>query len=118
MILDSGQKTILLHKEDQNSSDFDVIYNTLQKDPCNSEKESIYYIYRQLRNAEPPEESVAQELIKNLFFSEKRYDLGEVGRYRINAKLYTDIPANEEKLTTRVLTESDIIRIIKSVDIF
>ena len=113
MILDSGQKTILLHKEDQNSSDFDVIYNTLQKDPCNSEKESIYYIYRQLRNAEPPEESVAQELIKNLFFSEKRYDLGEVGRYRINAKLYTDIPANEEKLTTRVLTESDIIRIIK-----
>ena len=113
MILDSGQKTILLHKEDQNASDYDIIYNTLQKDPCNSEKEAIFYVYRQLRNAEAPDELAAHEIITNLFFSNKRYDLGEVGRYRINTKLYSDLPANEEKETTRVLTKKDIIEIIK-----
>ncbi len=113
MILESGQKTILLHKEDQNSSDFDIIYNTLQKDPCNSEKEAIFYIYRQLRNAEPPDEATARDIIDKLFFSDKRYDLGEVGRYRINAKLYSNLGPNEEKETTRVLTKKDIIEIIK-----
>ncbi|MCQ2959752.1 MAG: DNA-directed RNA polymerase subunit beta [Bacteroidales bacterium] len=112
MILESGQKTILLHKEDQNSSDYDIIYNTLQKDPCNSEKEAIYYIYRQLRNAEPPDEATARDIIDKLFFSDKRYDLGEVGRYRINTKLYSSDPS-EEKETTRVLTRKDIIEIIK-----
>ncbi len=113
MILESGQKTILLHKEDQNSSDYDIIYNTLQKDPCNSEKEAIFYIYRQLRNAEPPDEATARDIIDKLFFSDKRYDLGEVGRYRINAKLYSNLGPNEEKETTRVLTKKDIIEIIK-----
>src|SRR5574344_790618 len=113
MILESGQKTILLHKEDQNSSDFDIIYNTLQKDPCNSEKEAIFYIYRQLRNAEPPDEATARDIIDKLFCSDKRYDLGEVGRYRINAKLYSKLGPNEDKETTRVLTKKDIIEIIK-----
>ncbi len=112
MILESGQKTILLHKEEQNSSDFDIIYNTLQKDPCNSEKEAIFYIYRQLRNAEPPDETTARDVIEKLFFSDKRYDLGEVGRYRINTKLYSNEPT-EDKETTRVLTKKDIIEIIK-----
>jgi DNA-directed RNA polymerase subunit beta len=88
MIIDSGQKSILIHKEDQNSADFDIIYNTLQKDPCNSEKEAVVHIYRQLRNAEPPDEATARDVIDKLFFSDKRYDLGEVGRYRINRKLY------------------------------
>ena len=79
-ILDSGTQNILLHREDQNLSDYAIIYNTLQKDPSNSEKEAVLYIYRQLRNAEPADDASAREVIQNLFFSEKRYDLGEVGR--------------------------------------
>ena len=112
MIVDSGQKSILIHKEDQNSADYDIIYNTLQKDPCNSEKEAVIHIYRQLRNAEPPDEATARDVIDKLFFSDKRYDLGEVGRFRINRKLYGK--ANDsEKVDTRVLTKQDIIQIIK-----
>ena len=87
-ILDSGVQNILLHKEDANTNDYAIIFNTLQKDTSNSEKEAIHYIYRQLRNAEPPDDASAREVITNLFFSEKRYDLGEVGRYRINKKRY------------------------------
>ena len=107
-ILESNAQTILLHKEDQNLNDFAIIYNTLQKDPSNSEKEAVLYIYRQLRNAEPADDTTAREVINGLFFSEKRYDLGDVGRYRINKKL---------NLTTdmgvRVLTKEDIIEIIR-----
>ncbi len=110
MIVDSGQKSVLIHKEDQNTSDYDIIYNTLQKDPCNSEKEAVYHIYRQLRNAEPPDEMTARDVIDKLFFSDKRYDLGEVGRYRINTKLYAN---EEEKDESRVLTKRDIISIVK-----
>ncbi len=107
-IVDSGAQTILLHKENQNLADFAIIYNTLQKDPCNSEKEAVLHIYRQLRNSEPPDEATARDVIDKLFFSDKRYDLGEVGRYRINRKLglTTDID-------TKVLTKEDIIEIIK-----
>ena len=83
-ILESGVQNILLHKEERNLSDYSIIYNTLQKDSSNSEKEAVLYIYRQLRNAEPADDASAREVITNLFFSEKRYDLGEVGRYRIN----------------------------------
>jgi DNA-directed RNA polymerase subunit beta len=107
-ILDSGVKTILIHKEDQNQQDFAIIYNTLQKDPCNSEKEAVLHIYRQLRNAEPPDESTARDVIDKLFFSDKRYDLGEVGRYRINKKLGLTVDSEN-----RVLTKEDIIEIIK-----
>ncbi len=107
-ILESGAKTILLHKEDQNLQDYAIIYNTLHKDPCNSEKEAVLHIYRQLRNAEPPDEATARDVIDKLFFSEKRYDLGEVGRYRINKKLGLDI-----EMDTQVLTKADIIEIIK-----
>ncbi len=107
-IVDSGSKTILLNKEDQNLSDFAIIYNTLQKDPCNSEKEAVLHIYRQLRNAEPPDEATARDVIDKLFFSDKRYDLGDVGRYRINKKLGLDIAMN-----TKVLTRQDIISIIR-----
>ena len=107
-IIDSGAKTILLHKEDQNLQDFAIIYNTLQKDPCNSEKEAVLHIYRQLRNAEPPDDATARDVIDKLFFSEKRYDLGEVGRYRINKKLNLNIDMN-----VQVLTKEDIIEIIK-----
>ncbi len=107
-ILDSGSKEILLHKEDQNLSDYSIIYNTLQKDPCNSEKEAVLHIYRQLRNAEPPDETTAREIIENLFFSDKRYDLGDVGRYRLNRKLDLQTPAD-----TKILTKEDIIEIIK-----
>ncbi|MCB8995181.1 MAG: DNA-directed RNA polymerase subunit beta [Bacteroidales bacterium] len=107
-IVDSGAKTILLHKETANMVDFAIIYNTLQKDPCNSEKEAVMHIYRQLRNSEPPDEATARDVIDKLFFSDKRYDLGEVGRYRINKKLNLDI-AND----TKVLTKQDIIAIIK-----
>jgi DNA-directed RNA polymerase subunit beta len=107
-ILESGAKTILLHKEDQNLQDFAIIYNTLQKDPCNSEKEAVLYIYRQLRNAEPPDDATARDVIDKLFFSEKRYDLGQVGRYRINKKLNLDID-----MSIQVLTKEDIIEIIK-----
>ena len=107
-ILESGVKTILLHKEDKNQTDFAIIYNTLQKDPCNSEKEAVLHIYRQLRNAEPPDEATARDVIDKLFFSDKRYDLGDVGRYRINKKLGLDI-----SIDTKVLTREDIIEIIK-----
>ncbi|MBN1416719.1 MAG: DNA-directed RNA polymerase subunit beta [Bacteroidales bacterium] len=107
-IVDSGVKTILMHKEGQNLSDFEIIYNTLQKDPCNSEKEAVLHIYRQLRNSEPPDEATARDVIDKLFFSDKRYDLGEVGRYRINRKLGLETP-----MDTKVLTKEDIIKIIK-----
>ncbi len=107
-ILDSGVENILLHKEEANSSDYAIIFNTLQKDTTNSEKEAIQYIYRQLRNAEPPDDASAREVITNLFFSEKRYDLGEVGRYRINKKLNLNT-----SMDVQVLTKEDIIEIIK-----
>ena len=108
IILESGAKTVLLHKEEANESDFSIIFNTLQKDPSHSEKDAVLYIYRQLRNAEPADDATAREVIQNLFFSEKRYDLGEVGRYRINRKLNMDIP-----METRTLTKEDMIEIIK-----
>ena len=108
LILDSGTKTILLHKEDVNSADYAIIYNTLQKDPSNSEIEAVEHIYRVLRNAEPPDEETARGVIDKLFFSDKRYDLGEVGRFRINKKLGLDIDKEN-----RVLTKQDIISIIK-----
>ena len=107
-ILESGTQNILLHREDQNLSDYAIIYNTLQKDPSNSEKEAVLYIYRQLRNAEPADEASAREVITNLFFSDKRYDLGDVGRYRINKKLNLTISED-----IKVLTKEDIIEIIK-----
>ena len=107
-ILNSGVQTILLHKEDVNTTDYKIIFNTLQKDATNSEKEAIQYIYRQLRNAEPPDDASAREVITNLFFSEKRYDLGEVGRYRINKKL-----GLTTSMDVKVLTKEDIIAIIK-----
>jgi DNA-directed RNA polymerase subunit beta len=108
LIVDAGVKSIILHKEDVNTADFAIIYNTLQKDSTNSEKEAIEYIYRLLRNAEPPDEETARGVIDKLFFSDKRYDLGEVGRFRINKKLGIDIPMN-----IRVLTREDIILIMK-----
>lgn len=107
-IIESGAKTIILHKEDVNTADFTIIYNTLQKDTSNSEKEAVEHIYRQLRNAEPPDMETARGVIDKLFFSEQRYDLGEVGRYRLNKKLGQDTAAD-----TRVLTKDDIIAIIK-----
>ena len=107
-IIDCGIKSILVHKEDANSNDFAIIYNTLQKDSTNSEKEAISYTYRQLRNSEPPDEETARDVIDKLFFSDKRYDLGEVGRYRLNKKLNLTTP-----LETRVLTKGDIIEIIR-----
>ncbi len=107
-IIESGAKTVLLEKENVSAVDYSIIFNTLQKDSSNSEKEAIQYIYRQLRNAEPPDDASAREVIQNLFFSEKRYDLGEVGRFRINKKLGLDTPDN-----VKVLTREDIIAIIK-----
>ena len=107
-ILDSGVQTILLHKEDINTGEYQIIFNTLNKDTCNSEKEAINFVYRQLRNAEAPDEASAREVINNLFFSEKRYDLGDVGRFRINKKLGLTTPDD-----VRVLTKEDIIEIIK-----
>ena len=107
-IIDSGAKSILLHKELANISDFGIIYNTLQKDPCNSEKEAVLHIYRQLRNSEPPDEATARDVIEKLFFSDKRYDLGEVGRYRLNKKLGLNTEMN-----IKILTKEDIIEIIK-----
>ena len=107
-IINSGVSTILLHKEDANANDFAIIYNTLQKDQCNSEKEAIFYTYRQLRNSEPPDEATARDVIDKLFFSDKRYDLGEVGRFRLNRKLNLDTPSD-----VRVLTKNDIIAIIR-----
>jgi len=108
LIIDSGSKTIILHKEDINSADFTIIYNTLQKDTANSEKEAVEHIYRQLRNAEPPDYETAKGVFEKLFFSDTRYDLGEVGRFRLNKKLGTNM---EE--TSRVLTKADMISIIK-----
>ena len=108
IILDSGVQSVLLHKEEINTSDYSIIFNTLQKDPSNSEKEAVLYIYRQLRNADPADDASAREVINNLFFSEKRYDLGEVGRYRINRKLNLSTD-----MDVRVLTKEDIIEIIK-----
>ena len=110
MILEADVKTVILHKENVNSADFAIIYNTLQKDTSNSEKEAVELIYRQLRNAEPPDEETARGVIDKLFFSEQRYDLGEVGRYRINKKLGLDAAADQ-----RVLTKNDIISIIKQL---
>ncbi|HJB85316.1 MAG TPA: DNA-directed RNA polymerase subunit beta [Candidatus Alistipes merdigallinarum] len=107
-ILESGAKSILIHKEVQNETDFSIVYNTLQKDPCNSEKEAVVYIYRQLRNSEPPDEATARDVIEKLFFSDKRYDLGDVGRFRINKKLGLDTSPD-----VRILTREDIIAIIK-----
>ena len=107
-IMESGTKTIILHKEESEANDFSIIFNTLQKDPSNSEKEAVEYIYRQLRNAEPPDEETARSIINNLFFSDRRYDLGDVGRYKINKKLSLDVDPE-----TRVLTNGDIIEIIK-----
>ncbi|AZI21035.1 DNA-directed RNA polymerase subunit beta [Chryseobacterium taklimakanense] len=106
IILDAGVKSILIHKE--NSNEFSIIQNTLQKDPTNSEKEAVEYIYRQLRNADPPDEETARGIIEKLFFSEQRYSLGEVGRYRLNKKLGLNIPE-----TTEVLTKDDIIAIVR-----
>jgi DNA-directed RNA polymerase subunit beta len=108
LILNAGIKAILIHKEEAMLSDYSIIFNTLQKDTANSEKEAVEYIYRQLRNAEPPDEETARGIIDKLFFSDKRYDLGDVGRYRINKKLNLNIP-----IETRVLTKEDIIFIIK-----
>lgn len=107
-ILESGSSTIILHKDDVNVSDYNIIYNTLQKDTSNSEKEAVEVIYKQLRNTDAPDEQTARDIIQNLFFSDKRYDLGEVGRYRINKKLGHDIP-----MDIKVLTKEDIISIVK-----
>ncbi|MEJ6792288.1 MAG: DNA-directed RNA polymerase subunit beta [Lacinutrix sp.] len=107
-ILEVGVKTILLHKESAQQGDYAIIHNTLQKDPTNSEKEAVEHIYRQLRNAEPPDEETARGIIDKLFFSDQRYSLGEVGRYRMNKKLQLDIGMDKQ-----VLTKEDIITIIK-----
>ena len=107
-IVDAGVNTILLHRDDVDLSDYTIIFNTLQKDVCNSEKEAVFYTYRQLRNSEPPDEATARDVIDKLFFSDKRYDLGEVGRYRLNRKLGLTTPSD-----VRVLTKQDIIEIIK-----
>lgn len=107
-ILDSGASSVLLHKDEEAANKYAIIFNTLAKDPSNSEKEAVNYIYRQLRNADPADDASAREVFQNLFFSDKRYDLGEVGRYRINKKLGLDTDMN-----VRVLTKDDIIEIIK-----
>jgi len=107
-IAESGVDTVLIHKDESDSIDYSIIFNTLQKDTTNTEKEAVEFIYRQLRNAEPPDEETARGIIEKLFFSDKRYDLGDVGRYRINKKLKLDVP-----MDTKVLTKEDIISIIK-----
>lgn len=107
-IIEAGAKTVLLHKEDNQQADYAIIHNTLQKDPTNSEKEAVEHIYRQLRNAEPPDEETARGIIDKLFFSEQRYNLGEVGRFRMNTKLGLDVDIDQ-----KVLTKLDIITIIK-----
>jgi DNA-directed RNA polymerase subunit beta len=107
-IVDSGVKEILLHRDESTATDYSIIFNTLQKDTANSEKEAVEFIYRQLRNAEPPDEETARGIIDKLFFSDKRYDLGDVGRYRINKKLGLSVDSD-----TRVLTKEDIVDIIK-----
>ncbi|MBA4054916.1 MAG: DNA-directed RNA polymerase subunit beta, partial [Marivirga sp.] len=108
VIIESGVKSIILHRDDINIADYHIIFNTLAKDTSNSEKEAVEYIYRQLRNTEAPDEQTARDIIQSLFFSEKRYDLGEVGRYRINKKLGLDLSFDH-----RVLTKDDIILIVK-----
>ena len=108
LIVDSGCQSILIHKEDATKTDYSIIYNSLQKDPSNTEREAILHIYRQLRNAEPADDASARDLVNGLFFSEKRYDLGEVGRFRINRKLGLKTDPK-----VRVLTKEDIIEIIK-----
>ncbi|MBF0976620.1 MAG: DNA-directed RNA polymerase subunit beta, partial [Bacteroidetes bacterium] len=108
LIVDSGCQSILIHKEDATKTDYSIIYNSLQKDPSNTEREAILHIYRQLRNAEPADDASARDLVNGLFFSEKRYDLGEVGRFRINRKLGLKTDPK-----VRVLTKEDIIKIIK-----
>ena len=107
-IIDSGVKTVLIHKEITEQGEYAIIHNTLQKDPTNSEKEAVEHIYRQLRNAEPPDEETARGIIDKLFFSDQRYNLGDVGRYRMNKKLGLDIGMEKQVLTTE-----DIITIIK-----
>ena len=106
-IIDANIKSVLFHRE-ESSTDYSVIFNTLQKDPANSEKQAIEYIYLQLRNTAAPDEEAARSALEKLFFSDKRYDLGEVGRYRINKKLNLSIP-----IETGILTKEDIISIIK-----
>jgi DNA-directed RNA polymerase subunit beta len=108
LIIESGVNSVILHKEDVNTADYTIIYNTLQKDTSNSEKEAVEHIYRQLRNAEPPDYETAKNVFEKLFFSDTRYDLGEVGRFRLNKKLYSD-----DVESSRVLTKNDIISIIK-----
>ncbi len=107
-IIGSGVKTVLIHKEISEQGEYAIIHNTLQKDPTNSEKEAVEHIYRQLRNAEPPDEETARGIIDKLFFSDQRYNLGDVGRYRMNKKLGLDIGMEKQVLTTE-----DIITIIK-----
>ena len=108
LILESNTKSVLINKEVDDKSEYAIIHNTLQKDPTNSEKEAVEHVYRQLRNAEPPDEETARGIIDKLFFSEQRYNLGEVGRYRMNKKLGLDID-----MENLVLTKEDIITIIK-----
>jgi DNA-directed RNA polymerase subunit beta len=108
LIIENDVENIFVHNEEKNASDYSIIFNTLAKDPTNTEKEAVTYIYRQLRNADPADDASAREVINNLFFSEKRYDLGDVGRYRMNRKL--GLTTNPD---TRVLTKEDIIEIIK-----
>ena len=107
-IIETEVKTILLQKDEANSNEYAIIYNTLTKDPTNTEIEAVNYIYKQLRNSEPPDENTARDVIEKLFFSEKRYDLGNVGRYRLNKKLNLTTDAN-----VKILTNTDIIEIIK-----
>ncbi|MCQ2270724.1 MAG: DNA-directed RNA polymerase subunit beta [Bacteroidales bacterium] len=107
-IVEAGVKTVMFHKDDGKQTDYSIIFNTLQKDPTNSEKQALEFIYQQLRNTIPPDEETARTAFEKLFFSDKRYDLGEVGRYKINKKLNLNIP-----IETRVLTKEDIISIIR-----
>nr|MBM3932675.1 DNA-directed RNA polymerase subunit beta [Sphingomonadales bacterium] len=108
IIVDSGVKSVIFHKEDVIAGDYSIIFNTLNKDTSNSEKEALDHIYRQLRNADPPDDESARQIIEKLFFSDKRYDLGEVGRYRINRKL-----GMQTSTDVRVLTRDDIVAIVK-----
>ena len=107
-IIDSGSETVLIYKGIELSSHYEIIHNTFRKDPTNSEKEAVEHIYRKLRNAEPPDEETARGIIDKLFFSDQRYKLGEVGRYRMNKKLGLDLGMDNQVLTTE-----DIITIIK-----
>jgi len=108
LIVNANAKVVILHKDNLYSNEYEIIYNTLQKDPSNTGKEALEHIYRQLRNADPPDEETARGIIEKLFFSDKRYDLGDVGRYRLNKKL--SLPTSED---IKVLTREDIISIIK-----